>query len=264
MRAITLVIGLVLCGYAALCLAMVLGQRGLIYFPQATRVTPADSDFALEHGGVVLRGWRAGPDHGRALLYFGGNAERIEGNRDDFRRWFPRHRVHLLAYRGYGASDGAPQSGLLKADALALYDAVAATHDGPVDVIGRSIGGGIASHVAAHRSVARLALITPFDSLANVAQGHYPWLPVRPLLREHYSPAADLARFKGRLLILRAGRDTVIPPRHTDALLASVPGAPLVAAFPEAGHNDIQLQPGYGDALAGFFGVRDVDAPAGD
>lgn len=264
MRAAALVLAIALLGYAALCAAMFVGQRSLLYFPQATRVDPADTDFALARDGVVLRGWRTGPEGGRVLLYFGGNAERIEHNRDDFRRWFPGHRVHLLAYRGYGASDGAPGAGRLKADALALYDAVAATHVGPVDVIGRSVGAGVASHVAAHRPVARLALVTPFDSLAGVAGRHYPWLPVRWLLREHYDPAADLARFDGELLILRAGRDTVVPPASTDRLLVAALGTPRVATFPDAGHNDIQLHAGYRAALAGFFREPEVGAPASD
>lgn len=264
MRVAALVLAVALLGYAAVCVAMFLGQRSLLYFPQATRVDPAATDFALERDGVVLRGWRTGSDGDRALLYFGGNAEAIEHNRDDFRRWFPGHRVHLLAYRGYGASDGTPGAAQFKADALALYDAVAATHAGPVDVIGRSVGSGVASHVAAHRPVGRLALVTPFDSLAGVAGRHYPWLPVRWLLREHYEPATDLAHFNGRVLILRAGRDTVVPPASTDRLVAAVPGTPRVGNFPDAGHHDIQLQPGYGAALVGFFNAPDADVPDAD
>nr|WP_255682187.1 alpha/beta fold hydrolase [Luteimonas sp. BDR2-5] len=240
--------------YAALCAAMFLGQRSLLYFPQATRVAAAGTDFAVEREDATLRGWAFGPADGIPLLYFGGNGERVEANRADFARWFPRHRVYLLAYRGYGASDGTPAAPQLLDDALAFHDAVAARHSGQtVDAIGRSLGGGIASHVAAHRPVARLVLITPFDSLVNVAQGHYPWLPVRWLLRDRYDVTDALAQYRGQLLVLRAGRDRVIPPRHTDALLAALPPETDVMAFPEADHNDIQAQPGYAEALAGFL-----------
>lgn len=254
MRTAALLAGIALLVYVGLCAAMFFGQRSLLYFPQATRADAASTGFVLERDGVVLRGWVSGPEDGRPLLYFGGNAERIEANRADFERWFPGHRRYLLAYRGYGASDGAPSADALKADALALYDDVAARYPGrPVDVIGRSVGGGIASHVAAHRPVARLALITPFDRLAEVARGHYPWLPVRLLLRERYDPVDDLVAFDGALLVLRAGRDVVIPPRHTDRLVAGLPGTPHVVVFADAGHNDLHLQPGYGEALGDFF-----------
>lgn len=241
-------------GYGALCAAMLLGQRQLLYMPGATRVPATSTDFVLEREDAALRGWRIGPEDGQPLLYFGGNAERVEANRADFARWFPGHRVYLLAYRGYGASDGTPAAAALKADALALYDAVGAAHgDVGVDVIGRSVGSGVASHVAAHRPVARLALITPFDDLARVARGHYPWLPVRALLREHYTPTRDLATFEGRVLILRADRDTIVPPARADALATALPAPPQVVTFAEAGHNDIQQFPGYADALSAFF-----------
>ncbi|NYZ64252.1 alpha/beta hydrolase [Luteimonas deserti] len=252
MRILAVALALAAFAYAALCVAMLLGQRHLLYAPQFTRVAADATDFELARGDVVLRGWRIGPEDGRPLLYFGGNAERVEANRAEFARWFPGHRVHLLAYRGYGASDGAPTAAQLKADALALYDAVAAGRS-DVDVIGRSVGSGIASHVAAHRPVARLALITPFADLGDVAAGHYPWLPVRLLLRERLRPAEDLAAFQGEVLVLRAGRDTIVPPEHADRLADALPRPPLRVVFPGAGHNDIQQTPGYADALGGFL-----------
>ncbi len=254
MRAIAALLGIALLVYAGLCVAVFLGQRGLLYLPQATRVAAEATDFALDRGDAVLHGWAIGPVDGRPLLYFGGNAERIEANRADFARWFPGHRVYLLAYRGYGASDGAPTAAALKADALALYDTVAARHPGlAIDVLGRSVGSGVASHVAGHRPVARLALVTPFARLDHVARDHVPWLPVGLLLREHFAPAEDLARFDGRVLVLRAGRDTVVPARHADRLAAGLPQSAQVVSLPDAGHNDLHLDPRYAAALSGFF-----------
>lgn len=258
MRALALVTALAVLGYAAICAAVLLGQRHLLYMPQLTRADAGDTEVALDRGDVVLRGWRVGPEHGRPLLYFGGNAERVEANRDAFARWFPQHRVTLLAYRGYGASEGAPGAARLKADALALYDDVADGYDGPIDVMGRSVGSGIASHVAAHRPVARLALITPFEDLAEVARRHYRWLPVRLLLREHYAPATDLAAFRGQTLIVSADDDTVVPAVHAERLAAALPVPPSTVRIPGAGHNDLQQAPTYGAALSAFF--NSVDA----
>ena len=64
---------------------------------------------------------------------------------------------------------------------------------------------------ASKRPVSRLVLVTPFDSMANVAQSHYPWLPVRWLLQDRYDQASYLAKYDGPLLIVRAGRDDVVP-----------------------------------------------------
>jgi len=203
----------------------------------------------------VLRGWVVNPGKPSAIVYFGGNAEAVQANRDDFARWFPGRSVYLLAYRGYGASDGAPTAEVLLADALALFDEAQARHPGqPVSAVGRSLGSGIASHVASQRPVDRLALVTPFDSLANVAQAHYPWLPVRWLLRDGYPAAEWLQGFRGEVLVLRGARDEVIPAANTDALVATLPPASTrVVAIAGAGHNDIGAFPAFGDALAAFM-----------
>lgn len=240
--------------YACVGAFMFANQHSLVYYPQLTRSDRAGTDFGLRRGDVELRGWIINPGAPDPILYFGGNAERIEANRGDFAAWFPGRSVYLLAYRGYGASEGEPGEGALAGDVLALYDFVASRHPGQrISVIGRSLGSGVASHVAAHRPVDRLALVTPFDSLAAVAQGHYPWLPVGWLMKDRYDSARALAGYSGPVLVLRADRDAVVPAARTDALIESLPRPPEVVGFPRADHNDIHLQPAYGQALSRFM-----------
>ena len=258
MRAALALLAVLALGYAALCLLMYLQQRSLIYMPGHTRADPAGTDFSIDRDGVVLRGWIVNPGQPDPILYFGGNAESVEHNRDDFRAWFPGRSVYLLAYRGYGASDGAPRERDLQADALAFFDHVHARHPGErISVLGRSLGAGVASHVAAHRPIDRLALITPFDSMAAVGQAHFRWLPVRWLLRERFEAAKALWEFEPPVLVLRAAHDEVIPARNTDNLIAALPRPPQVVDIPDAGHNDLSLAPEYGRALTEFFGAAD-------
>ncbi len=248
------IVGIVALFYAFAGALMFGNQRSLVYYPQFTRSDRADTDFGLRRGDVELRGWTVNPGAPDPILYFGGNAERIEANRDDFAAWFPERSVYLLAYRGYGASQGEPDEESLTGDALALYDFVRSRHPGErISMIGRSLGGGVASHVAAHRPVDRLALVTPFDSLAGVAQGHYPWLPVRWLMKDRYDTAALLENYPGPVLVLRGGPDAVVPAARTDAQIESLPTPPEIVAFPQADHNNIHLQPGYGHALSQFL-----------
>lgn len=254
MRTAAVLVAVLVLGYLALCLLMFLQQRSFIYMPGLTRADPAGTDFSIERDGATLRGWIVNPGRGAPLLYFGGNAESVEHNRDDFRAWFPGRSVYLLAYRGYGASDGVPRETDLQADALAFHDHVQASHPGaPVSLIGRSLGSGVASHVAAHRPVDRLVLITPFDSLAAVGQAHFRWLPVRWLLRERFESAKTLRGFDGPVLVVRAARDEVVPARNTDRLIASLPRPPQVLEVADAGHNDLSLASGYGKALSEFL-----------
>jgi len=253
-RTLMWLVALALAAYLGLCALLYLQQRRLIYYPQFTRVAPAQADFAFHRPDAVLRGWVVNPGQQDAVLYFGGNAEALEANRGAFAQWLPTHTVYLLAYRGYGASDGQPSEAALFADALALHDEVARRHpSGRIAIAGRSLGSGVAAYVATERDTTDLVLVTPFDSLTAVAQSHYPVFPVRLLLTDRYDSVARLPRYRGRLLVLRAGRDTVVPPPHTDRLLASFTGQARVVDFPRAGHDDLSTDPAYWPAIRDFL-----------
>lgn len=240
--------------YLALCLLMFSQQRRLLYYPQFTRADPEGTDFALDRGDALLRGRIANPGAPDPVLYFGGNAERVEDGREAFAAWLPERTVYLPAYRGYGASGGTPGESALLADALALYDFVRARHPGQrISVVGRSLGSSVAAHVAARRPVDRLVLVSPFDDLGAVAAEHYPWLPVRLLLRERHDTAAHLRGYRGPLLVLRADRDAVVPPARTDALLAALDREVGTVSIDGAGHDDLHRHRAYRDALARFL-----------
>lgn len=240
--------------YVGLCVLLYAKQRGMMYFPQYTRVDVAATDYALKRDGVTLRGWAIAREGRDPILYFGGNAERVEGNREAFARLFPGRAVYLLAYRGYGASEGSASEEALTGDAVALFDAAQRQHPNqPVAVLGRSLGSGVASALASQRPVARLALVTPFDSMAAVAQSHYRWLPVRWLLRDRYDSARHLRDYGGPVLVVRAARDEVIPAANTQKLIASLPTQPQVVDLADADHNSIDGNSAYGRALAEFL-----------
>lgn len=247
-------LALPLLGYLGLCGLMYSQQRDLMYYPQATRLDAIHTDFELRRPDATLRGWLLQPGQEDALIYFGGNAEAIEGMRTRLTRWFPGRSIYLVAYRGYGASDGSPEEAAMLADALALFDHARGEHpDGEVAVIGRSLGSGVASYVAAQRPVSKLVLVTPFDSLAAVAAGHYPWLPVDWLLRDRYDSDRHLADFKGPVLVIRAGNDRVVPPARTDALIAALPAPPEVVAVEDASHDTVLSDPAPGEAIVRFL-----------
>lgn len=255
LRYLAVALAIVAAAYLAICALLYVGQRELIYFPAATRVPAAQTDFTLERSpGLRLRGWQVNPGRDKVLLYFGGNAEDLRGFRAQAAAWLPDRTTYLLAYRGYGASDGAPDEAALVADAMALYDQVRADHPrAEIAVFGRSLGSGVASQLAARRPVAQLVLATPFDSLATAAQAHYRWAPVRWLLRDRYDSASALRAYRGPLLILRAGRDRVVPPSSTQRLLEALPQPPTLVTLAQAGHDDISADPRYAQALQAFL-----------
>ena len=248
--------------YVAVCALMYFQQRKLMYFPQFTQVEAAHTNFSLQRDGLVLRGWQQHPGAaaapaGDALIYLGGNAERVEQTLLLLRQWLPAHSIYTLAYRGYGASEGQPTEADLEQDALALYDAVRQLHpQGSITVMGRSLGTGVAAAVAAQRQPSRLVLVTPFDNMTATVRDHYGWLPVALLLRDRYPSDQRLAQYRGPVLVLRAGRDTLVLPERTDALEQSLSrrqqGRLQVHNEPAADHISILQGSGWGPALQQF------------
>ncbi|GAA4801215.1 alpha/beta hydrolase [Lysobacter hankyongensis] len=255
MRSVLIIVAaVVVLGYAGACWFLHARQRDMIYYGGFTTVDPADTDFALKRPDATLRGWVVNPGGRAPILYFGGNAERIESNREDFARMFPGRSVYLVAYRGYGASDGAPSEAAIVDDAVALFDHVQTRHPGePVAIIGRSLGSGVASQLAAQRPVERLALITPFDSMVGAARAHYPIFPVDWLLDERYESIRALRAFQRPVLVVHCGRDEVVPEANTLRLIAALPAAPQVLRIAAADHNDIAMHAEYAQALSGFM-----------
>jgi pimeloyl-ACP methyl ester carboxylesterase len=122
-------------------------------------------------------------------------------------------------------------------------------------VMGRSLGSGVASMLAGSRAVRAAVLITPFDSLAAVAAGHYPIFPVRLLLR-HPFPSEDWARkARAPALILAAERDDIVPARHAKRLAEAWAGTPEVHVLAGTGHNDIETSPDYYRLIRRFLGI---------
>jgi uncharacterized protein len=245
-------IGVLLLLYLGLCLTLYLAQRKLLYFPVNGGDAAAER-LTVRSGDVDLTVWKLAGSGPGALLYFGGNAEAVQANVDDFRRHLPDYSVYLVCYRGYCGTRGQPTETHLLADALAVHDAIRPQHRRIV-VMGRSLGSAVAVHVAAERAVDRLALVTPFDSIAKVAASHYPIFPVRWLMRDRYAAIARAPSLRVPVLALIAGHDVVIPRERTQALLDALqPDSLMAVTLPGTGHNDLHLSPGYYTALRRFL-----------
>jgi pimeloyl-ACP methyl ester carboxylesterase len=252
LRVMLVFVALALLLYSAFCVYLYWGQRQLVYHPEATWSVRQAPDFELNRDGVKLRGWVVNPGKAKAVLYFGGNGERVEDTRTVLAQWLPDRTIYLLAYRGYGASEGEPSETALVGDAIALFDQVAPQYTS-IAAIGRSLGSGVAVQLAARRPVERLVLVTPFDSLMRVAEGYYPWMPVKVLMRERFDSWRYVADIHCPVLLIRAEQDEVIPAKRTAALAAAFPQAPLQQVVADAGHNTIQDYADYRISLERFL-----------
>lgn len=236
--------------YVGICVVGFLWQRSLIYMPTPGPDEEADdASRLLQVEGEKLRISTLDREGPRAVIYFGGNAESVDGALPEFAALFPEHAIYLMNYRGYGGSSGRPSEAALHRDAQALLDMVRSRHR-EVTVIGRSLGSGVAVRLAAENPIDRLVLITPFDSILNVAKGTFPFLPLSLLLMDKYESWRYADRITAPTLILVAERDEIIPWDSTQSLFrAFAPGVAELRVIARAGHNDIAGFPEFVTAL---------------
>lgn len=211
--------------YLAACIILFITQRSLLYFP--TPRSKGDSSISIESQGETLRILTRAADTREAIILFGGNADDVSNYLGSFAEAFPEQNLFLVNYRGYGGSTGAPTESALFADALTVYDKVRSEFPN-VTVVGRSLGTGVAVYLASVRNVDRLILITPYDSIENVAQSHYPIFPIGILLKDKFDSASRVKSVSARTLVLIAEHDKTIPRRHTDALVREFPPEQVV------------------------------------
>jgi len=170
----------------------------------------------------------------------------------DFSVTFPDSAVFLMHYRGYGGSSGRPSEKALFSDALALFDKVHPKFP-EVEVIGRSLGSGVAVYLASQRPVERLVLVTPFDSVQEIAAAQFPFFPVRWLLLDKYESWRFAPSVTAPTLIIAAEDDEVIPRKSSELLLSRFKrGLTTFVVIRHASHNAISNSPEYLPLLKGL------------
>lgn len=244
-----LVVWLILVGFVALA------QRSMLYFPSKDTTAALRQAAAAQgmqpwtdaQGNPI--GYRLPPSPGdqrppAAAIIFHGNAGHAV-HRGELARLLqaaaPGHALglHILEYPGYGDRPGDPSQAEFLAAAAAAVDAI--PRGLPLVLVGESIGTGVASATAARfpERITGLVLLTPFDSLASVAQHHYPLLPVRWILRDQYPSSEWLRNYSGPVSILLADNDTIVPAAFGQKLHDTYQGPKRMFAIAGADHNDL-------------------------
>lgn len=231
-------------GYILLCAFLYFNQDNLLYFPQERQENRAEHTLLIptEVGHTVVTIQEREGD--QALIYFGGNAEDVSQRLAKFKQIFPQYSLYLMHYRGYG-SDGNPREEAIYQDALSLHEIVSKDHTDIV-LMGRSLGTGVATRLAAEKSINQLILVTPYSSIEDVASERYWGIPVSLLLKDKYLSWLYAPKVKVETSILLAGRDDVISEESTLKLFDNFSdGVASIYRFEHSGHNNISSELGY-------------------
>ncbi len=233
-------------------------QRNILYFPSAHYEVEHLAKLWLENEGEKLLVWAVNAGRSDAILYFGGNAEAVVHNAGEFASLFPDHTIYLVNYRGYGGSSGKPSEAAFYSDAVAVYDRIAARHD-RVSAIGRSLGSGIGVHLATERKIDKLALITPYDSIAAVAQSKYPVYPIALMLKDRFDAVEKAPQVQAETLLLIAAEDRLIEPEHALRLGQALPPTQRrIHTLAGADHVSISEHADYARLLSAFIDSPDA------
>lgn len=242
-----------LIAYSVLAATVFFIQRRLLYFPKIGE---------LEEGLRLSAGLRYWPEPGDAyrgfisntpasdkngtVIVFHGNAGSASSRSYYIDALEPMgYRVVIAEYPGYGNRKGNLGERVFVEDAKKTVRLVEHKFDGPIFLWGESLGCGVATAVASDTSmpVTGLVLLTPWDSLTDLALRIYWYLPVRWLLLDPFDNVSNVSRFSGRIAVVLAQQDEIIPFRHGYRLFDSINGEKKLWKFPGAGHNSWPVEP---------------------
>ena len=148
--------------------------------------------------------------------------------------------VLAVEYPGYGVAGGTPsEQGAYAAaeSALSWLRTERGVDDARVVLLGQSLGSGVATEMARRGHGARLVLISPFTSVAEMARRVFPFFPAR-FVRHRFDTLSKAASISMPVLILHGTEDEVVPFSMGERLAAAFPQARLVQ-IPGGQHNDL-------------------------
>ncbi|ACM93119.1 conserved hypothetical protein [Nautilia profundicola AmH] len=184
------------------------------YVPKvAKKISFKTSDGIILEGAVTKNN-----ENSPLVLYFSGNANNVIEFLDNIAPKIRGFNFIGFNYPGYAGSEGKPCEKCILKYSLEIFDKYK-----PDIIIGRSLGSAVAAYVASKRGIKKLVLITPFDSIVNVAKSKYPFLPVDKLVKYKFTEIEWIKKVKAPVNVLLVENDDIIPQRNIDNLLKNIP-----------------------------------------
>lgn len=257
---------LVLALYLACAVAVYFVADRMIFLPPASSyaegqlpvvVVPAGD--GVEIATLHLRN----PGAAFTILYSHGNAEDL-GHLEPLLRQLQRSGFSVLAYdyRGYGLSTGGPPTarGAYRDLHVVYRHAVEELGIDPdrLLLLGRSVGSGPATELAAREPVGGLILESGFVSAFRVVTS----IPILPF--DRFPNLRHLREVNCPVLVIHGAEDDVIPPSHGRRLFDAAREPKQLLWVDGAGHNDLVIVAGarYWQALQSFASLVQRHAPA--
>lgn len=227
-------------------------QRDFIYYPsKVEEFKELEKVYTIDN--LQIKTLLLNRDEDSAIIYFGGNGESVEHNIPDFSKILKEFDIYFVKYRGYGGSQGNPTEKDLYNDALYIFDDLKKRYK-TVSIIGRSLGSSVATYVASKRDIEKLILVTPFDSLENIAKDIFPIFPISLMLKDKFNSIDRVKSIKCKTLIITAKNDKIVAKKYSLNLINRFKKQDIQSVtIAKADHNTVSLFDLYYKAIDEFL-----------
>lgn len=249
MSLIKITLGTIAALYVLLVLALYFFQENFIFLGESLAQdhrysfdTPFEEQNFEMSDGAVINALHFKSDNRKGIIFY------HHGNAGNLDRWgviaeyFVQfgYDVLIYDYRGYGKSTGDRSEKTLHQDAQYIYDQLRKDwSDDQIIIYGRSLGSGMACHLAANNEAKMLILETPFYSLQSMASWRFPFLPTRLLVRYKMLNWKKLQEAEMPIHIFHGTDDGVVPYWSGEKLYQSVQDKASLTTIERAQHNNL-------------------------
>lgn len=194
--------------------------------------------------GGMVRGYVYHPQGEAALqdlfVYFAGRGEDVRATAQML-HWLPEgFGFAALNYRGVADSQGHPSEIASVEDASQFARHLRRAYpQARLHVVGRSLGTGVAIQLVARQDFASLQLVTPYDSMLEVAKRRFPLVPLSLLLRHQFNSLEHCKEVAAKTQVLLAAKDDVVLPERSQKLIAAWPTPISAQTVPDSDHHNI-------------------------
>ena len=247
--------------FLVLHLGVYLFQGYIIFQPKQL-----PSDYTYQFEDSYLEQWITTADGNEinALLFEaeGGSKDKVilylHGNSDNLQRWashyndFTERGFDFLAidYRGYGKSKGMPTEAGLYTDAKAAYEYLLKSYNpDQIYIFGRSLGTGVAGHLASQNKAAMLMLETPYYSIKDIFKRQAPFLYLPFDLRSTFPLHEYLEKTEMPVYIFHGTADEIVPYSSAAAIKPNLPSDDHFLTIPGGRHKGLNTYEAYQEYL---------------
>jgi fermentation-respiration switch protein FrsA (DUF1100 family) len=220
--------------------------------------TPLEDVWLHAADAHLIHAWWLPRDGGQGAILF------CHGNGGNLSYWRPvivalanklGQSVLIFDYPGYGRSEGKPSEPGCYAAADAAYDWLIQSQRVPpewITVFGESLGGGVATDLAARKPHRALVLTKTFTSVPDMAKKSPLTSASASLVHNQFDNLAKIGRCSGPIFIAHGDRDRLIPLSQGQKLFKAAPQPKEFFLLKGCDHNDPYPPDFYSD-LAKFL-----------